>query len=125
MAIVYLTGVFMHPVIQMTVAVMMVVIATRMWPPLLYWLAGIVALLMLVKGVRRASRWAYSLFRNGSLDGLIVSAMVGAGWLLLAVLLDYFLPQKISAVSIVMCFICAYFAIAVIFIAVRALTHRR
>lgn len=95
----------MHPVIQMTVAVMMVVIATRMWPPLLYWLAGMVALLTVIKGIRRLISWVKS--GKGRLSGLAYSAALSICWLLIAAALDFLHPQKISAVSIVLCFICA------------------
>lgn len=116
----------MHPVIQMTVAVMMVVIAARMWPPLLYWLAGIVALLMVIKGIRRFIGWIA--ISKGKLSGLAYSVALCLCWLVVAAGLDFLHPQKISAVSIVLCFICACIAIGILLSVAdwcRRYLHRR
>lgn len=104
----------MHPIIQMTIAVMMVVIATRMWPPLLYWLVGIVAALMVVKCARRLTAWFRCAFREKRINAVIYGSCIAAFWLIIAGIVDGIHPQKISAVSIVTCFICASVVIAVV-----------
>lgn len=118
----------MHPVIQLTVAVAMVVIATRIWHPLLFWLAGLFFLIGLIKMVRRCARW----LKNKSereLFGLTFQAGIySAMWLAVAYIADYLFPNKISAVSILLCFICAFLIIGLLlfFVGVsRRYLHRR
>lgn len=118
----------MHPVIQMTIAVAMVVMATRMWPPLLYWLAGAVIFLSLVKGVRRTARWLKNKVNKNHAIGVLKLTFVAFAWVVLAMGADRFFPGKISAVSIVLCFICAFLVIAILLSAAewlrRHLPHR-
>lgn len=117
----------MNPVVQLTLSVALVVIAARMWPPLLYWLVGLFLLLGAVKGVRRFIRWAYKCNRSASFSGIMVSLLVPVAWLALAATADELFPGKISAVSIVLCFICAFIAIGLLVSAVdwcRRFLHR-
>lgn len=113
----------MHPVIKLTVAVLLMVIAARMWPPLLYWLIGLMLMLGLIKCVRRMFRLAKK--HSGAIKsrGLISFLLFSAGWLGVALLADKIMPSKISAVSIVMCFICAFIVIALLLSAVEWLSR--
>ncbi len=69
----------MHPVIQLTVAVAVLIIAIRAWPPTLYWLAGILISIALVKVIRRSLR-AINKAREGFLCPLIFFCMGRAGF---------------------------------------------
>lgn len=104
----------MHPVIQLTVAVAMVVIATRIWHPLLFWLAGLFFLIGLIKMVRRCARWLKNKYERGLFGLTFQAGIYSAMWLAVACLADYLFPNKISAVSIVMCLICAFLIIGLL-----------
>lgn len=118
----------MNPVIQLTVAVALVVIAARMWPPLLYWLVGFFLVIGTIKGMRRLVRWARKYTHSISIRNLMSCLLVPAAWLAVAATADIFFPSQISAVSIVLCFICAFMAIVVLVSApgwCRRYLHRR
>jgi len=104
----------MHPIVQLCVAVSLMVIAVRAWPPLAYALLGVMALLLVVKVIRRG---AGAIRRNSSSAWLTHVASFVAyviAWLLVASVADYFLPRKISATSIVLCLSGAYMIVALI-----------
>lgn len=111
----------MHPIVQLTITVALVVMAARMWPPLLYWLLGIMMLLLVVKLLRRSVR----LLRNNVTAAWfqpVLSFMIYTGlWMSLAAMADYFFPARISAVSIVLCFAGACAVIALIVFAIGKL----
>lgn len=102
----------MHPVIQLTVAVAMVVIAARMWPPILYWLVGFFLILAAIKGARRSIRWLRKVIPSGGIISLVRVLLGCAAWITIAAVADYILPGRISAMSIVLCFMAAYLVIA-------------
>lgn len=106
----------MHPVIQLTVAVAMVVIAARMWPPILYWLVGFFILLAAIKGTRRTARWLRKVIPAGGFKSALRLVLGCAAWIAIAGVADYFIPGKISAMSIVLCFMAAYLAIELVFL---------
>lgn len=97
----------MNPVVQLTLSVALVVIAAKMWPPLLYWLVGFFLLISMIKGVRRLVRWSRGSNKSVSFRRLIACLLVPAAWLAVAAIADKFHPSKISAVTIALCFICA------------------
>lgn len=103
----------MNPVIQMTVAVAMVVIAARMWTPVLYWLAGIFILLFTIKCIRRTCGW---LRRRTTLHWVMIAeyGLIFTVVLTLAFTVDYIHPRKISAVSILLCSACAYLIVGLL-----------
>lgn len=113
----------MNPVIQLTVAVAMVVIAARMWPPLLYWLVGLFVLLFTIKGIRRSARWMrqYAVGRGLVAAEVLLSFIA---WIAVAAIADHFHPGRISAVSIVLCIACAILIIGLLLSAAGKL-HRR
>lgn len=104
----------MHPVIQLCVAVSLMVIAVRAWPPLAYVALAIMMLLLLIKICRRGAR---AIRRNISapwfepVSTFIIQVVV---WLSVAAVADYFSPRQISAASIVLCLASAYLVIAVV-----------
>ena len=104
----------MNPVVQLTISVALVVIAARMWPPLLYWLVGFFLLIGAIKGMRRLVRWSRRHTKSVRIGRLIACLLVPAAWLAVAAIADRFHPSKISAVSIVLCFICACIAIGLL-----------
>jgi len=104
----------MHPVIQLCVAISLMVIAVRAWPPLAYVALAIMALLLLVKMFRRG---AGAIRRNISAPWFepVSNFVIHVGvWLAIAAVADYLSPRQISAVSIVLCFAGAYLVIAVV-----------
>ncbi|AIX74660.1 hypothetical protein C3374_14075 [Pantoea sp. PSNIH4] len=107
----------MHPVVQLTISVALVVMAARMWPPLLFWLLGIMALLLIVKLVRRSARFIRSSITAAWFEPVLSFLVYTGMWLALAAVADYFFPARISAVSIVLCFAGAYAVIALIVVA--------
>lgn len=118
----------MHPVIQLTVAVTMVVIASRMWHPLLFWLAGLFLLLGIIKLARRIAKWIKIKSGNKNVAALIHTGFAVMLWVAVATLADYLNPNRISAVSIVLCFFCAFiFIVLLLFVAdiSRRYLHRR
>lgn len=113
----------MNPVIQLTAAVALVVIATRMWPPLLYWLAGMFVLLFTIKGIRRSARW---IRKHAFGSGLVATECLLSllAWVAVAAIADHFHPGRISAVSIVLCIACAILIIGLL-LSVAGRLHRR
>lgn len=107
----------MHPVVQLTISVALMVMAARMWPPLLYWLLGIMTLLLLVKLARRSARFLRSSVTAAWFQPVLSFLIYTGMWLALAVVADYFFPARISAVSIVLCFAGAYAVIALVVVA--------
>ena len=104
----------MNPVIQMTVAVALVVIAARMWPPLLYILSTIVGVLLIAKVTRRLWGWVRS-ERGASLISAVVPFLIYTATLLaLAAIADHLMKMRISAVTMVMCFAGAYACLALL-----------
>ena len=103
----------MNPVIQMTVAVAVVVIAARMWSPILYWLAGLFVVLFTIKCIRRTYGW---LRRRTTLHWVMIAeyGLIFTGMLTLAFTVDYIHPMKISAVSILLCATCAYLIVGLL-----------
>lgn len=94
----------MHPVVQLTLSVAVVVIAARLWPPLLYILSVLVILLFLVKAVRRAAGWASKKSFRGFSDSVLSVCIFGGLFLSIAAAADYFIQPKFSAVTMVLCF---------------------
>lgn len=95
----------MHPIVQLTVAVLLMVIAARMWPPLLYIAAAITVVLLLTKCIRRAVRWARGSYSANSLvnvSGVAVCIIVAY---IVSGSIDYLASPKLSAVTIVNCFV--------------------
>lgn len=104
----------MHPIVQLCVAVALMVIAVRAWPPLAYILLGVMVLLLVIKMIRRSAGF---IRRNTSAPWFepVSSFVIQVGlWLALACVADYFFPKKISAVSIVLCFAGAYVVLALV-----------
>lgn len=104
----------MHPVIQLCVAVSLMVIAVRAWPPLAYVALAIMMLLLLMKICRRGAR---AIRRNISapwVEPVSIFVIHVGVWLAIAAVADYFSPRQISAVGIVLCFAGAYLVIAVV-----------
>lgn len=114
----------MHPVIQLTVAVAMVVIASRMWPPLLFWLAGFFLILAAIKGARRSISWLRKAIPTAGFSSLVKVLLGCAAWLAVAAMADYFIPGRISAMSIVLCFMAAWLAITFVLV-LAGLCRRR
>jgi len=104
----------MNPVVQLTLSVALVVIAARMWPPLLYLLVGFFLLIGTIKGMRRMVTWSRRHTKSVSIRRLIAYLLVPAAWLAVAAVADRLHPSKISAVSIVLCFICACIVIGIL-----------
>lgn len=114
----------MHPIIQLCIAVALMVIAVRAWPPLAYMLLGVMALLLVVKGFRRGSR---AIRRNISSPWFeaVASFFIHVGvWLVVAAVADYFMLGTVSAVSIVLCLSGAYLVIAVVAKAANRIERR-
>ena len=104
----------MHPIFQLCVAVSLMVIAVRAWPPLAYVLLGVMALLLVVKVIRRGAR-AVSRNLSSAWFARVASFVVYVmAWLLVAFVADYFLPRKVSATSIVLCLSGAYMIVALV-----------
>lgn len=97
----------MNPVVQLTISVALVVIAARMWPPLLYWLVGFFLIISAIKGMRRLVRWVRKKTQPNAFIRMTPLMIVPLAWLCIAEIADRLSPGKVSAVSIVLCFICA------------------
>lgn len=112
----------MHPIVQLIVSVALVIMAARMWPPLVYILFAGVLALAAIKLLRRIAR-LIKLKRNSPVILWLMPFFFSCGmWLALAGIADYFMPKKISAIQIVVCFACAYLFTAFI---VWSLQRRR
>ena len=114
----------MHPVIQLTVAVAMVVIAARMWPPILYWLVGFFLILAAIKGARRSIRWLRKVIPSGGIISLVRVLLGFAALIAIAAVADYMFPGKISAVVLLLCFAGAIAVTGIIIGAVELLVSR-
>lgn len=108
----------MYPVVQLTISVALVVMAARMWPPLFYWLLGLMVLMLVVKIFRRSARLIRSHMTAAWFQPVLSFVVYTGMWLTLAAVADYFFPASISAVSIVLCFAGAYAVIALIVAAI-------
>lgn len=118
----------MNPVVQLTISVAVVVIAARMWPPLLYWLVVFFFVIGTIKGIRRLVRWARKYIHTIGMRNTLCFLLVPIAWLAIATMADILRPNQISAVSIVLCFICASIVIALLVCApgwCRRYLHRR
>lgn len=119
----------MHPIIQLTVAVAMVVMAARMWPPILYWLAGLFMFLAAIKFTRRSIRWLRKVMPSDGFSFLLRALLACSAWIAIAAIADYALPAKVSAMSILLCFMAACLSIelGVVLIGLwkRFFRHRR
>lgn len=94
----------MHPVIQLTVAVLMMVVAARMWPPILYIAVSVTAVIMTVKCARRSLRWFNRhCSRDDRLTGIAYTASVIISYVIAGVV-DCLMDPKLSAITMVNCF---------------------
>lgn len=108
----------MHPVIQLIVSLALLTIAARMWPPLLYWLIGVMALLVVIKLIRRSVRLVSNSVTAAWFQSVMGFFIYTGMWLAMAAVADFFFPASISAMSIVLCFAGAYAVIALIVVAI-------